>query len=119
LGLLAWYLCFLKVEHKARRLGSRHADLHDLVSGALVIAQNVIPVIGHALEDRNLADTALAALAIVHRVDAFLYQHLQNALVGRTIKVRPERCSTTSIWLSAVIASPAWPTRHRNVRRPF
>jgi hypothetical protein len=60
--------------------------LHDLVSGALVIAQNVIPVIGHALEDRNLADTALAALAIVHRVDAFLYQHLQNALVGRNNK---------------------------------
>jgi carnitine-CoA ligase len=40
-------------------------------------------MVGDALEHGNLTDTALAALAIVHRVDTLIDQHLQNALTGR------------------------------------
>ena len=40
-------------------------------------------MVGLAFEHGDLADAALAALAIVHRIDALLYQHLQDALVGR------------------------------------
>ena len=36
-----------------------------------------------ALEYGHLADAALAALAIVQRINALLYQHLEDALVGR------------------------------------
>ena len=40
-------------------------------------------MIGFAFQYGDLADAAFAALAIVHRIDAFLYQHLEDALFGR------------------------------------
>ena len=40
-------------------------------------------MVGLALEHGHLANTTLAALAIVQRINALLYQHLEDALVGR------------------------------------
>jgi hypothetical protein len=54
-----------EIDHKPRRLRPRHADLHHLVAGALFVAEDVIAVIGNAFQDGDLADAALAALAIV------------------------------------------------------
>src|ERR1700723_1784582 len=43
----------------------------------------MIAMVRLAFEHGHLADAALATLAIVQRIDALLYQHLQDALVGR------------------------------------
>ena len=59
----------LQIDHQPRRLRARHANLHHLVSGALVIAEDVVAMVGHALQHGDLADAALAALAIVQRID--------------------------------------------------
>jgi hypothetical protein len=39
-------------------------------------------MIGFAFQYGDLADAAFAALAIVHRINAFIYQHLEDALFG-------------------------------------
>ena len=44
----------------------RHANLHDLVAGALVLAEDMIAMIGLAFEHSDLANAAFAALTIVH-----------------------------------------------------
>jgi hypothetical protein len=76
-------------------------------SGPLAFTEDVIPMIGFAFQYDDLADAAFAALAIVHRINAFLYQHFEDALFGRNDEGQAKRCSTTSIALSSAIgASP-------------
>jgi hypothetical protein len=98
--LIPW----LEIENQTRGLGSRHANLHHLVFSTFAFAQYVVAVIGDAFQDGYLADSTLAALTIVHRIDCFLYQHLQNALV----RWNDEGQAGASISLSSAIAVSAF-----------
>src|SRR5687768_12002743 len=72
----------LQIQHQARGLGARDADLNDLAAGLLGGGQVVVAVVGLAFQHGGLADAAFAALAVVHRIAAFVFHDLDDGLVG-------------------------------------
>ena len=86
-----------EIQHQPRRLRPRHADLHHLAGGFLGVRQDEVAMIGHAFDHVDLADAAIAALAIVQRDLCRLRSgHREWSCPAGIRKLLPELFSTTS-----------------------
>ena len=56
-----------EIEHQPRRLRSRNADLHQFIRGALCFRQDIVAMIGDALE--NVDAARRAGLTALHYID--------------------------------------------------
>src|SRR5437016_2030916 len=75
-----------EIEHEPRRFRPRDANLHDLAGRLLGIGQDLVAMIGRALDHADLADAAIAALAIMHPILAGFDQHGENGLARRNLE---------------------------------
>ena len=78
-----------EIKDQARTPGARNADLHHIALGFFSRRQIVIAVVDLAFQHGGGAHTALATLAVKHRVAAVLNQAVQQALVGSHIPALP------------------------------